>query len=152
MSAYQENFMKFGFFEAIQFCHTLIPVAGIHLEGDINSSSFAFKFWNFQHSELCNKSRAIFKIAEKRLHCDLQHNLTLRNENFYKNVNCFPHNELLVIHDYKLHGYVPPRPLLWAWWVAMICAIVGVVGCHDLLFWAWLGCHDLWSSGRGGLL
>ena len=99
MSAYQENIMKFWFFEGMQFCHTLIPVAAIYLEGDINSSSFAFKFWNFQHSELCSKSRAIFKIAEKRIHCDLQHNLTLRNGNFYKNVNCFPHNELLVTHD-----------------------------------------------------
>ena len=68
-------------------------------EVDINSSSFAFKFWNFQLSELCCKSRAIFKIAEKRLCCDLQHNLTMRNEKFYKKVKCFPHNELLVTHD-----------------------------------------------------
>ena len=65
MSAYQENIMKFWFFEGIQFCYTLISVAAIYLEGDINSSSFAFKFWNFQHSELWSKSRANFKIAKK---------------------------------------------------------------------------------------
>ena len=92
MCAYQENIMIFGFFEAISFCHTLISVAPIHLDGEINSSSFAFIFWNFQHSELCCKSRVIFKIAEKRLCCDFRHNLTLENGNFYKIVFCFPHN------------------------------------------------------------
>ena len=76
MCAYQTNNIIFGFFQAMQFCHTIIPVTAINLEEAIHSRTFFWDSGNFSVLQLCCKSRAKSKIEMKKLCCVFTHDLT----------------------------------------------------------------------------
>ena len=103
MCAYQVNNIIFGFFQAMQFCHTIIPVTAINLEGAIHSRTFFLDSGNSSGLQLCCKSRAKSKIEMKKLCCVLNHDLTFQIWNFYWTVIYLTQNTLFVVTHWVCH-------------------------------------------------